>query len=79
MTYTMDLSDGLAVLEGDPQHYPISGRVLVTQDTESRWAEVTCSCGQAAVSRWISGVSTYRELLVLVWSGSCGSRTQRVV
>ena len=79
MTYTLDLSEGLSVLGGDSQHYPVSGRVLVTHGISARWAEVTCCCGQSAVSRWVPGVTTYRELLILVWSGSCGSRAQRVV
>lgn len=79
MTYTIDLSTGLAVLVGSALHCPVSGRVLVSQDTNARWAEVTCSCGQTAVSRWVTGVSTYRDLLVLVWSGSCGSKTQHAV
>ena len=73
MTYTLDLSEGLSVLEGDHQHSPISGRILITLDARSRWVELNCSCGASMTARWSAQMSTYRDLLQFAWTQSCGS------
>lgn len=73
MTYTLDLSEGLSVLGVDHQHSPISGRILITLDTRSRWVELNCSCGSSMTARWGAQMSTYRDLLLFAWTQSCGS------
>ena len=79
MLYTLELSQGLEVPGGSPEHFAESGRVGVSLTTDLRWAEVTCSCGSAAVARWTASTTSYADLVSVAWSSGCGAIALRAV